>query len=95
MHKSKLVMTRELHGDRCLTPLPPRKIYSCPRPQSVPAPFAAFCPHPRPVTAESCKQEHPIPRRGEDDGYILTLCPYVLIFYLDLCKQFLLSAICA
>jgi len=41
--------SREWHGDRCLTPLPPHKIYSCPRPQPIPAPFAAFCPHPRPV----------------------------------------------
>ena len=29
----------------------PQNMYSCPRPQPVPAPFAAFCPHPRPVSA--------------------------------------------
>jgi len=63
-----------------LSPSPPR--------------YRACRPHPHPVTAESCKQEHPIPRHVEDDGYILTLCPYVLRFYLDLCKQFLLSAFC-
>ena len=68
---------------------------TCPRPQPVPGPFAAFCPHPaplprvssplcyhtfclhpHPVTAESCKQEHPIHRCGEDEGYILTLCMF-------------------
>ena len=100
-----VVHGREWHGDRCLTSLPPRKIYSCPGSPSPthsrtfccilsPSPprYRTFCPHPHPVTAESCKQQHPIPRRGEDDGYILTLCPYVLRFYLDLCKQFLLSA---
>ena len=53
--------SREWHGNRCLTPLPPRKIYSCPRPQPVPAPFAAFCPHPRPVTARVVPIPTPLP----------------------------------
>jgi len=54
---------REWHGDRCLTQLPPRKIYSCPRRQPVPAPFAAFCPHPHPViTARVVPIPTPLPQ---------------------------------
>ena len=97
---------REWHGDRCLTPLPPRKIYSCPHPQPVPAPFAAFYPHPRPVTVlfvpiptplpqSRANKDTPFPDMEKTMDIILTLCPYVLRFYLDLCKQFLLSAFCA
>ena len=50
--------------------------------------YRNFCHHPHPITAESCKQEHPIPRRREDDGYFLTLCPYVLRFYLVYVNSF-------
>ena len=55
----------ENDGERCLTPLPPRKIYRCPRSRtfccilsplphvSSPSPprYHTFCPHPHPVTA--------------------------------------------
>jgi len=60
--KPKNMQTREWHGDRCLTPLLLRKICSCPRPQPVPSPFAAFCPHPRRVTARVIPIPTPLPQ---------------------------------
>ena len=94
--------SREWHGDRCLTPFPPRKIYSCPRPQPVPAPFAALCPHPHPVTAHVIPTPLPYFLSPSQPCYrrvvqtktphsqswrrwwiILTLCPYVLRFYVN------------
>jgi len=58
----KFVGSREWHGVRCLTPLPPRKIYSCTRRQPVLAPFASFCPHPRPVTVLFVPIHTPLPQ---------------------------------
>jgi len=45
--------------------------------------YRTFCPHPHPITAV-VQPGTPIPRRGEDDGYILTLvrmfCDFILIY---------------
>jgi len=42
---------RENDTGTVLDPITAPQLYYCTRPQSVPAPLAAFCPHPRPVTA--------------------------------------------
>ena len=44
-------MTREWHGDRLLTPLPPRTVCLSPHPHPVPTPFSTCSPHPHPDPA--------------------------------------------
>ena len=47
----------ENDGERCLTPLPPRKIYRCPRSRT----FCCILSHPRPITARVVPIPTPLP----------------------------------